>query len=1314
MIILMKNGTLITIFLYWLLLFTSQKAAGNEQYTYQQISIQQGLSSSVHCLVVSQAKGYVWIGTRSGVARFDGYELRRYLSRDVLHILEDKENTVWTITTQGVFRYNYKKDEFERVYENNGKPVVATSICLCPTGILFGGGGKLYKYEYVSRRITHFQTLKPNNEYSITSLQFWDEKTLLTTNRWEDTFLIDIQTGQIRSVPFDSKDLMKCFIDRKGNIWVAPYHQGVKCYDRNGNLLHSYNISNSVLRTNVVLSIAEHNGQIWFGTDGGGIYLLNPEDGTMSVLNHIPGNPLSLPGSSIFCLYSDGGIMWAGSTHNGLIAIKEVAMRTYTDALPGVEYGLSAKAVLSLYQDESENIWVGVDGGGINCFNPTTRKFRHIPSTWGDKIAHITGVDSRHLLISKYNKGLFFFDKVTGECRPLTIVNDSINATLCQRGKAVNLLQNTPETVLLLSESPYNYHLIRKTFTPITLDSHTRIVGILLPISNDNTNSFLYDYKHIFRLDDKNHLKTIYSCGRDTVFHSVSLDENGNFWIGSNYGLSYYSPQMEEHVFLSNNLIQEVYSIICDKRGKVWIGTEGKLFAYIIGKKDFILYGESDGAALNEYREKPRLLSSQGDIYMGGVNGLLYISKELSNAAEVLSVLKLAEVWVGGELMNSDVTSELHLEVREQSKPISIKIAVANKDIFQKPMFRFTLQNMDGQIFYSYLPELQLNGLPIGTYQVLASCSTRTGSWTKDYKILALTILPPWYKSGWFIAGYCILILILFIGGVLSILHRKENKLKWAMKEHEQKVYEEKVRFLININHELRTPLTLIHAPLKQLLESLTPKDGNYNMIQNVFKQSGRMKNLLNMVLDVRKMEVGQSTLRIEVVALNLWIEQLIADFKPEAETRGITLYYQSDAEVTNLCFDKEKCTTILTNLLINALKYSPDNTQITITTGLVGKERNCVRISVSDQGTGLKDVDINRLFTRFYQGNNSYVGTGIGLSYSKILAEQHGGSVGAYDHGNTPGATFWFELPCDIQLGKITLQPQSYLNELLAPIQEIESIPKETSTQANTKECNLLIVDDNTDLTDYLHDTLKNRFKEIWIASDGKEALYICQKSRPDIVVSDIQMPCMNGYELCKLIKENLEISHIPVILLTARNDDESQLFGYKNGADVYLTKPFEVDILYTIICNQLKSRYRTRIRYAEFGLLPQPEESTFSSADENFLNQLNQLITENLDNSQMGVPFLCTGLAVSRASLYNKMKALTGMGANDYITKLRIERAIWLLVHCKLNINEIADKTGFSTSRYFSKVFKHYTGCSPTQYKEEHPDSINQVMIN
>ena len=1294
-----------------LLLFTLLHSISEaKQYFFQQIPSQNGLSSMVRCMEVSQEKGYVWIGTRSGIGRFDGYEQRRYLRGNVTHILEDEEHTIWVITEKGVFRYNEKEDKFTLVRDKDNNPVIASSLCLWEDGVIFGGRGRLYKYNYEDHIINLFHTLKPNGKYHISNLYQWDSHTLLATNRWAKALFIDIATGNTRPVPFNSEQIISLLIDRKGNVWVAHYNQGVSCYGRNGKQLQTYHTQNSPLKTNVVLSLEEHNGQIWMGTDGGGIHILNPQTGKISTLRYIPGDRYSLPANSILCLYNDkSNNMWAGSVRNGLINIKEVGMKTYQDVLPGQNYGLSEKTILSIYQDNDNQIWIGTDGGGINLFDPATGKFHHILSTWEEKVASITGMDKNHLLVSLFSQGLFVFHKETHRYQPLVIINDSINDILCHRGKTVNVYQNTPETILMLSETPYKYHIGKKQFIPITKGKGiTDIVGTLLPINSTGEDCYLHDLEHIYKINSSlNELELIFTCQTDTVFNSVSLDENGLLWIGSNYGLSYYNPVTKQYTLVPNTLINEISSLICDRQGRVWIGTEEKLFAYLIKEKKFILFGEPDGVVQNEYLEKPRLLSSSGDIYMGGVNGLLHINRHLPDEPALLPTLQLADILVGGERVYDRISNDHQLSVNEKSKPIIIKIITRNKDIFRKPMYRYTITGLNGQNIYSYLPEINLSSLPTGSYHIKAACSTRNGDWTADYDILTLIVLPPWYKSGWFILSCTLFIFVSVILIFILLLRNKETKLKWAMKEHEQQVYEEKVRFLINISHELRTPLTLIHAPLKQLMDKLTADNENYPLIQSICKQSERMKNILNTVLNVRKMEVGQSTLHVQSIQLDEWAEQLISDFKPEASVRGITLVYQPEPEIQTLCFDKEKCTTILTNLLINALKYTPDESTISISTRLSEDKR--VRISISDQGPGLKDVDTNNLFVRFYQGNNSRPGTGIGLSYSKILVEQHGGNIGAYDNKNfgSPGATFWFELPLNTEPGNITLHPQEYLNTLLAPTQETESIPKQQEENKTAPNHTLLVVDDNKDLTDYLATALKDRFKTIWVAADGEEALRLCRKKRPHIVVSDIQMPRMNGYELCKQIKEDLEISHIPVILLTARNDEESQLYGYKNGADAYVTKPFEVSMLYAIICSQLHNRERMRTRYTDIGPLPPPEEGTFSSADEEFLNRLNQIITEHLDNEQLGIPFICDKIGISRASLYNKLKALTDMGANDYITQIRMERAIWLILHTELSVNDIADKTGFSTARYFSTVFKQHTGCSPTQYREKPPVS-------
>ena len=346
-----------------------------------------------------------------------------------------------------------------------------------------------------------------------------------------------------------------------------------------------------------------------------------------------------------------------------------------------------------------------------------------------------------------------------------------------------------------------------------------------------------------------------------------------------------------------------------------------------------------------------------------------------------------------------------------------------------------------------------------------------------------------------------------------------------------------------------------------------------------------------------------------------------------------------------------------------------------------------------------MQQVDTRKLFTRFYQGTGEQSGTGIGLSYSKILVELHGGSIGARNNQEA-GATFFFELPLKQKTEEIICQPKAYLNELIGD-NDNEQIPDEDNF--DTTPYSILVVDDNSDLTDFLKKSLEEYFKRIVIAADGVEALQLIKSHTPDIIVSDVMMPRMNGYELCKNIKEDITISHIPIILLTARDDKQSQLSGYKNGADAYLTKPFEIEMLMELIRNRLKNREHTKKRYLNAGLIPAPEESTFSQADETFLLKMNKIIQENLDNSNLDVALVCKEIGMSRASLYNKLKALTDMGANDYINKFRMEKAITLMTGTELSFTEIAEKVGFTTSRYFSTAFKQYTGETPTQYKEK-----------
>ena len=545
----------------------------------------------------------------------------------------------------------------------------------------------------------------------------------------------------------------------------------------------------------------------------------------------------------------------------------------------------------------------------------------------------------------------------------------------------------------------------------------------------------------------------------------------------------------------------------------------------------------------------------------------------------------------------------------------------------------------------------------------------------------------------------------MIIGGgfIRYIMVRKEQSMERTIAQNQLRMNEEKIDFLVNVSHELRTPLTLIYAPLKRMLKRISPNDENYRLLQTACRQSSRMTDIINMVLDLEKMGRKAVKLQLQAHPFNAWVEEGIRDFVSEGEERGVRVVLDADKRITMVPFDIRKCDIVLNNLVMNALKHSPTGTTMTVRTLL---EKDHVRVEVSDEGTGLQPGDEKELFTRFYQGAKESTGTGLGLAYSKVLLEQHKGTIGAYNNA-TKGATFYFTLPL--------IQEQVIAEAPLTEVEQKSVEQPELLEEAGTKKLQLvatnqekydytiLVVDDQESITQFLHDALKESFKEILTAKDGVEAMKVLQNNRPDAVISDVMMPRMDGYELCRRIKSDLNISHIPVLLLTAKTDEHSIQVGYKTGADAYLPKPFDLEVLKQIVLNQLNTRQRVQDKYSTPGVVPLPEEVTISYADETFLKKLNELIEQHIDNTSLDIALIEMEMGMSRASIFNKMKSLTGMGCNEYITKIRMEKAIRFVKESALSFTEISERVGYNTASYFSTAFKQYTGMTPTQYRKK-----------
>jgi signal transduction histidine kinase/DNA-binding response OmpR family regulator/streptogramin lyase len=1288
----LKNHRLIIISLFYFLLSGFLTTHAQEGYYFKQISLEDGLTqSTVRCMLNDQ-RGFIWIGTRSGLNRYDRYNLKSYFYKkddpgslpgnQINFIAEDRAGNIWVGTENGLALYDRATDKFNVVKSpDNLTPRSAVEL---PDGMLFGGTGALYRYEASKNLLIEIPTTgKEKSAEVYTKMVKWQGKVILQTRR-DGGWLFDPINNHLERAAFiTDHELVGVYVNQAQQVWISPYGKGVKGFDKNGRLIRQYTSKNSKLNNDVVLDILQQNDQLWLATDGGGINILDLKTNKFSVLKQVPGSPGSFPENSILTLYHDHeDNLWAGSIRGGLIAIQKAGMTTYREVALGGTHGLSHKTVLSVHEDKAGYLWLGTDGGGLNRFDPKTASFKHFLPTYGLKVASITAFSKTELLVYFFNKGLHLFNKNTGHIRPLPGITAEQIAYIRTSGISINVNRVSDEYLYLFADQIVRYHVPSGKVDPVAYKATSNAYSSLLKIYSDEALSFLFAPYGIFELNHAaNKFRPVLELpGNSDPITAVARDSKGIFWIGNRDGLMYYNPAEKALIKVQTSLFNEVSSLVIDKQDRLWVAAQHMVFSYDLREKKFVAFDESDGVLPNELFFKASVVSENGNTYLGGVKGLLEIRKNAATESIKTPILKLMSLEVNGVPLQPH---ENKATVSWNHTSMLVTVMAREQDVFRKRMFRYKINGQDSRIIETYDHALALGSLPAGNYEIMVACNLKSGGWSEYSKILEITVNPPWFQRLWFIA----LVILLLSAGILILyrmaIAKRERKLRWDLKEHKQRTDEAKINFLIHISHELRTPLTLIYSPLRRLLSEQKVSGELARILEGIYRQAGNMRNIIDMVLDLQKIELAQEQLKLERVELNDWVLNIVENFSAEITQKGITLNYELDEAIGELVFDSKKCALVLTNLMANALKFSKTASMISVrTTRLEGY----VRVAVVDEGIGLAHVDSSKLFKQFYQGAHKEAGSGIGLSYSKTLIEMHGGHINGISN-EEKGATFYFDLPSN-------LQPlASAVKAYPAPVQETDA--------QQTSRYTLLIVEDEPDLLAFLEDSLKPQFKTVLVASNGLQGLELLEKNRPDIVLSDVMMPGIDGFELCRRLKEDLYVSHTPFVLLTTQGDVESRNLGYKLGADAYIAKPFDLDYLQTILFNLLNNRELVKLKYKNSAAQIPAVDGTFSSADERFICKLNQLINDNLESKNLHVDFLTDKMAMSRATLYNKLKNIADIGVNDYINKLRLERAAQLLLHTDKNIMEIADSLGFNNQRYFSTVFKQYYNCTPTTYR-------------
>ena len=1291
---------------YYLLVFFAVSCSFRAyavEYYFKRISIEQGLSHATVNTILRDNRGMLWVGTRQGLNRIDRSGIKKYFDptsdgkirqeSNVFHLFEDEYHNLWAITDRGLFLYLRDQDTFVSKVSQH-----VQSVCAIEGGVLFGGYSAIYFYDYKTESIVrlplHRKNTLPEGDYSIIYLQPIDSRRILVGTENNGIFIYSMDDASFKLlIATGDTPLSSLFKDNEsGDIYFSVFQKGLYRYTRSGKLLKHEDTSNSGLSNNIVLDIKKYHGRLWLATDGGGISILDTKTNNITTIKHIPGAVYSLPVNSIKTLYEDSkGNLWAGTVRDGLFLLKEAYIRTYGDVTLGSSNGLSERVVISLFEDAVGKLWIGTDGGGLNRFDPKTETFTHYLDTYNDKIVSITDFVGTSLLVSRYGKGLSVYHPESRLYTPFTIINEHVDAEECHSGFMPVAYKITHTTVLILAKNAYFYHLGTKGFTRLHFARGTKPRFSLQMACKDGDKVLLSKDNVLYFLRPNGKISSYMTFNEHLLITSVCYEKQANrLWIATSGGLYtclFGSSGKVKKV--ATNMFGRITAMQLDDENRLWINASNMLFSYNTKTGKCMVWDDSDGFLPNDILTTYVCPSISPYIYMGGINGLVKINKHIIGESPVPVSIYLQSVEFDGRLYTVETFPRA---IPQSFNSLRININLDEKDFFRHILFRYRIRGRQlNSVRETYSASLDITSLASGDYDIYVACMTKDGNWTTEVPLISFKVMQPWYKRLWFILSAVVIVLVVMSLVMLWLIRRNQQRMKWKMAVHQQALNEDKIRFLTNVSHELRTPLTLIYAPLKRLLLSgseVIPSQLR-RQIEGVFRQANHMKNIINWVLDYDKNTSLSDNLNISFTDLNHLITDILTDFAQEFKEKRIRTVLKLENTLRPIAIDSAKIRVVISNLLMNALKFSRESSSVTIRSSA---DSGMLRVQIEDRGIGLKGVSIDRLFTRFYQGRHQKMGNGIGLAYCKELIEKHSGRIGACENPGG-GTIMYFDLPyhIDQRIGILGKDAKACV-----------SVPVSVSTDTyNLSTYSMLIVDDNSEFLQFLRAELQPLFKQVVKAHNGEEALHILKNQQLDIVVSDVMMPIMDGYQLCKCIKEDIDVSHIPVILLTAKSDGESQRIGYKLGADAYLSKPFDTELLVSVIETQLRRKELLKRKYSQNPLELSPQTDTISNADEQFMLKLNTVIKENYADADFDISDVIAYLGMSRASLYNKMKQLTGIGVNEYINKYRIVVACNLLKQTRKSIADIAFETGFSSQRYFSTVFKNVFGLTPSAYR-------------
>ncbi len=1153
-------------------------------------------------------------------------------------------------------------------------------------------------------------------------------------------------------------DVIKIFESSGGDIWIATRGGGIFMMPRETDSIRHFVYNeyapNSIGSNEVYDFYEDRSGNLWISTNGGGINIFNSASKSFERVKHKAYDKYSLLNDNIREIFEDKqGNIWVISFQAGMnIHINTPYQFNHFNFPPEENTAYSSSIVLSFYADRNV-IWVGTDGGGLKKINRITGEYiTYLPSTKRNSlpdrvITAITKDYQDNLWLGTYLGGLVKFDGKTGTFT--SYVNDPGNDNSLSHNFVTSILEDSRGN-FWIGTNGGGINLFDKNknqFIPLKVSESNpgnSLTANYVSVLQEDINGDIWigTYWGLSKLNirDFSFINYRYSEGcpgslSNNVVLSLLRDSKDRVWIGTRMGLNLYDRVHDNFVIYSENeglAGNTIKGILEDQKGNVWVSTNNGLSKFNPETREASNFYVEDGLQGNEFYHGSCYKSRNNEFFFGGYNGFNAffpdsIHEHYFEPNVILTGLRVSdkEISIGKTkngkriLLDKCISETDKLELKHNEKNISLYFTAIDFIEGAKSVFAYKLEGFDNTWKYTTAehPFATYTNLSPGNYRFIVKAGKpEIIDKIQNYKSIEISIEPPLFLRWWAYIIYFILIIsVIFYFWRLSIQRIKEkNQIKIEKLKHEkiESVTQARMSFYTNISHDIRTPLTLIIGPLEQLLAKGKEVAPYRMQLDVMLKNARRLLRLINQLLDFRKIEMQKMRLNAEKSDLVGFLRDIIYSFEEYPFEKHINFRFVPHVSSCLLWFDPDKLDKVMFNLLSNAFKFTPQKGSITVDIcsniklkGFGNKE--FAEIIISDTGRGVSKDELESIFEHFYQGkkDNMHQGWGLGLSLSKNYVELHKGKITVESIENA-GTTFKVYLPLGdshLEDKEMIVTNKPGLNKYIHINNEgYQSTYKAKKEEVPLKQnaSQVLIIEDNIDLRDYLINEL-NPYFNCYEANSGREGFEMATELMPDIIISDIMMPELDGYELCKLVKENIITSHIPVILLTAKSEPNDRIEGYESGADAYVSKPFRLDQLVAQINSLLENRQKLK---EKFGTITDfTKRNTKNTTDYKFIQKTTDIILENMADNQFGVTELARELGMSRVHLHRKTKAITGTGPNELIRKIRLQKAAGMLLQGEGPVSEICFKVGFSSIAYFSSCFKSQYNQSPRDFVEK-----------